>query len=119
VKWQIPKMPGDYASAIVAGGYLYCVYKEGIIGCRRLADGEEMYAERLEGVSKLASPVATADGRIYFASTGKSYVIKAGPKFELLGSGDLQGWGNGSSPAVADGRIFLRDFEFLWCLGKQ
>jgi len=41
-----------------------------------------------------------------------------GPKFEVIGGVDLGGWGNGSSPAVSNGRIFVRDFNFLWCLGK-
>jgi hypothetical protein len=90
-----------------------------VVGCLKVSSGETVFAERLDGVSKLASPIATADGRVYFVSTGKSYVLKAGPKPEVLGGGDLQGWGNGSSPAVSSGRIFVRDFEFLWCLGKK
>lgn len=70
-------------------------------------------------MSKLASPVATADGRLYFVSTGKSYVIKAEAALEVLGKGDLRGSGNGSSPALSGGRIFIRDFDFLYCLGKK
>jgi hypothetical protein len=38
----------------------------------------------LPGVSTWASPFATADGRIYFASAGKSYVLKAGDKLDVL-----------------------------------
>ena len=119
VKWKLPKMPGDYSSAVIAGQYVYFAQKEGVVGCLKVSSGETVFAERLDGVSKLASPIATADGRVYFVSTGKSYVLKAGPKPEVLGGGDLQGWGNGSSPAVSSGRIFVRDFEFLWCLGKK
>jgi outer membrane protein assembly factor BamB len=119
VKWKLPKAPGDYSSAVVAGDYLYFVQKEGIVGCRKFMSGEMVFTERLEGVSKLASPIATADGRIYFVSTGRSYVLKVGPRPEILGGGDLQGWGNGSSPAVSNGRIFVRDFENLWCIGKK
>ena len=46
-------------------------------------------------------------------------MIKAGPKLEILGGGTLGGWGNGSSPAVSGGRIFVRDFKFLYCIGKK
>lgn len=119
VKWQIPKSAGDYSSAVIAGECLYKTRREGLIVCLKLATGEEVYTAPLPGVSKLASPVATADGRVYFASTGKSHVLKAGPTLEVLGQGDLGGWGNGSSPAVSAGKIFLRDFEFLYCLGKK
>ena len=119
VKWQIAKSPGDYSSPVIAGEHIYKVRKEGLIACLKLSTSEEVFAAELEGVSKLASPIATADGRIYFVSTGKSYVIKAGPVPETLGRGDLGGWGNGSSAAVSRGRIFVRDFDFLWCLGKK
>jgi outer membrane protein assembly factor BamB len=119
VKWQLPKLPGDYSSPVIAGDYIYQVQKEGIVGCLKLTTGETVFVERLDKVSKLASPIATADGRVYFVSTGTSYVIKAGPKLEILGGGNLGGWGNGSSAAVSGGRIFVRDFEFLYCLGKK
>ncbi len=85
----------------------------------KLSTGAAVSTARLDGVSKLASPIATADGRVYFASTGKSYVVKPGPTIEVLGGGNLNGWGNGSSPAVSGGRIFVRDFENLWCIGKK
>jgi outer membrane protein assembly factor BamB len=119
VKWQIDKSPGEYSSAVIAGDHIYKARKEGEILCRKLATGEEVFTAELKGVSKLAGPFATADGRVYFVSTGKSYVIKAGPTLEILGGGNLGGGGNGSSPAISTGRIFVRDFEFLWCLGGK
>lgn len=65
-----------------------------------------------------ASPIATADGRIYFVGSAKGYVVKAGPKFEIIGGGNLGGWdfGAGASAAIAGGRIFVRDGEFLYCV---
>ena len=119
VKWQNPKVPGDYASPVIAGDYVYAVQKEGVIGCYKLATGEEVFSAKLDGVSKLASPFATADGRVYFVSAGKSYVIKAGPALEVLGGGDLGDSGNGASPAVSGGRVFVRGSETLYCLGKK
>lgn len=77
------------------------------------------FEESLRRREEFLPLIATSDGRVYFVSTGKSYVIQAGPKFEIVGGGDLGGWGNGSSPAVSNGRIFVRDFDFLWCLGNQ
>ena len=119
MKWRVEKSPGDYSSPVISGGLIFKVRKEGEVLCRKLATGEEVFAEKLEKVSKLASPVATADGRIYFVSTGTSYVIKAAPTLEIIGGGKLGGWGNGSSPAVSNGRIFVRDFRFLWCIGTK
>jgi outer membrane protein assembly factor BamB len=119
VKWREAKIPGDYSSPVICGNYICYVEKEGTIGCLKLSTGEAVCSAKLDGVSKLASPVATADGRVYFVSTGKSYVIKPGPTIEVLGGGNLNSGGNGSSPAVSNGRIFVRDFENLWCIGKK
>jgi outer membrane protein assembly factor BamB len=118
VKWQLDKSPGDYASPVISGDYIYRPVNDGVIECRSLANGERLYNSRLEGVSKLSSPIATADGRIYFVSTGHSYVLKAGPTLEILSSSKLPGGGNGSSPAVSGGRIFVRDHDNLYCVGK-
>jgi len=63
--------------------------------------------------------VLTADGRVYFISAEKSHVIKAGPKFEILATNSLGGSRNGSSPAISGGRIFLRDDQNLYCIGKK
>jgi outer membrane protein assembly factor BamB len=129
LKWKIDKTPASYAyaSPVICGGYIYRTQKPGILTCWKLDTGEEMYAERLEGITNLASPVATADGRIYFATSGRSYIIKAGPKLEVLAKNDLGGGhgNNGPSPAVANGRIYVRDSEpsmgetFLYCIGEK
>lgn len=119
VRWRIDKSPGDYASPVISGDLIFKASAEGEILCRKLATGEEVFREKLDKVSKLASPIATADGRVYFLSTGTSYVIKSEPKLEVIGGGDLGGGGNGSSPAIANGRIFVRDFDFLWCISAK
>ncbi|HUT36787.1 MAG TPA: PQQ-binding-like beta-propeller repeat protein [Planctomycetota bacterium] len=118
-KWRVDKSPGEYSSPVICGDCIYKARKEGEVVCRKLATGEEVFSDKLEKVSKLASPVATADGRVYFVSTGQSHVLKAGPTLEIIGGGTLGGWGNGSSPAVSNGRIFVRDNEFLWCIGAK
>ena len=77
-----------------------------------------MYAERLQDVVNAASPVATADGRIYLATAGKSYVVRAGPTFEILGTSTL-GDANPSSPAIANERLFFRGQRNLYCIGNS
>jgi outer membrane protein assembly factor BamB len=130
VRWKIDKTPASYAyaSPAVCGDYVYRVHKPGILHCWKLSTGELLYAQRLEGLTNLASPLVTADGRVYFLTSARSYVIKAGPKLEVLARNDLGGYGgnNGPSPAVSDGRIYVRDAEpagpagaFLYCVGKK
>src|SRR5262249_3989456 len=67
------------SSAIIVGDYIYRSCDPGLIKCRELATGDLVYEERAPKLSPSASPISCPDGRIYFASPGKSYVIKAGP----------------------------------------
>ena len=118
VKWRTPPIPEGYSSPLVAAGCVYRINNPGVLRCWQLDSGEALYSERLpQGVSAAASPIATADGRIYLASAGKSLVIRSGPKFEVLANNDL-GESSPASPAVANGRIYLKGSRHLFCIGK-
>jgi outer membrane protein assembly factor BamB len=120
LRWQTPKIPeGHYSSPVVVGDHLYRTHAPGLLRCAKMATGETVYDERLPpGSPGHSSPIATADGRIYLASAGKSVVIKAGPEFKVLAVNDL-GDGSAASPAVAGGRLFLKGARYLWCIGKK
>jgi outer membrane protein assembly factor BamB len=119
IRWQVPKLQWSYASTVIAGDYLYRAAKPGLVTCRRVSTGEVVYSERLEGVTLVSSPVATADGRIYFACAAKSHVLKAGPKFEVLATNVLPAGDDGPSAAVSEGRLFLKSSGELFCIGKK
>ncbi len=119
VKWRTPPVNEGYSSAVIVGDYLYRVHQPGILTCRKLATGELVWSERVPaGVDHAASPIASADGRIYFATGGKSLVLAAGPKYEVLATNDLGDPGR-ASPAVANGRIYVKGGKRLWCLGEK
>ena len=119
VKWTHRKVPEGLGCPLIVGDYLYRAHKPGLVSCWRLSTGEKLFSERLQGVSYLSSPFATPDGRVYFASAGKSYVLEAGPKFKVLAENTLPGGDDGPSPAVSGGRIFLRSTSTLFCAGKK
>ncbi|HMY70391.1 MAG TPA: hypothetical protein PLQ88_01045, partial [Blastocatellia bacterium] len=59
-----------------------------------------------------ASPIA-ADGKVYFSSEdGEIFVVKAGPKFELLSTNPV-GEVMMATPAISDGMIFIRGQKHL------
>jgi outer membrane protein assembly factor BamB len=118
LKWKIPQVAEGFSSAVIVGEHLYRVHNPGVLHCWELATGKEIYAERLEGVSTSASPIATADGQLYFASAGKSHVVKAGPTFEVLATNDLAEV-SPASAAIANGRIYLKGNRSLFCIGKK
>jgi hypothetical protein len=84
-----------------------------------MASGKVVYEKRMPRISPSTSPIATADGRIYFASSGRSYVIKAGPKCEILATNDLGERDPFVTPAVSGGRLFIRGKSYLWCIGTK
>ena len=118
LKWTFPQIPEGLSSAIIAGGFVWRTNNPETLKCIRLATGELAFSERLSGVSSWASPFATPDGRIYFASAGKSYVLKVGEKLEVLATNEI-GEESRASAAVSDGRIFLRGDRHLYCIGKK
>jgi outer membrane protein assembly factor BamB len=119
VKWQIKVTAPAGSSGIVVGRYLYRACNNDMLRCWEMATGELVYEERLPKISPSTSPIATADGRIYFASSARSYVIKADPKFELLASNDLGERDPFATPAVSNGRLFIKGRNYLWCIGTK
>ena len=116
VRWKLGQVPEGYSSPVVAGDYLYRLVSPETVRCVTLSSGGVAFSERLPGVATSVSPVATADGRVYLAGAGKSFVLKAGPKAEVLEVNDL-GDGGHSSPAVAGGRLYLKGRRNLYCIG--
>ena len=119
VRWRVRRAPEAYGSPIVVGDYVYRAHKPDILKCWSLKTGEELFSERLRWVPYFPSPFSTADGRVYFASGRKTYVIKAGPKLELLATNDADFGDDGPSAAVSEGRIFLKSTSRLMCVGKK
>jgi hypothetical protein len=117
-KWQIKTVPEGFSSPVIVGDYLIRLTNPEMLRCWKMADGQEIFKERLNGVSTASSPFTTPEGRIYLASGGKSYVVKLGPKLELLAVNDL-GESSQASPAVADGCIFLKGERHLFCIANK
>lgn len=115
LKWTSRRIPEGLSSPVSSGDYLYRLHTPGVLECMRWATGETVYSERVPGAVTSASPIATADGRLYLASAGKSYVVKAGPQFEVLATSDLGDAGL-ASPAVSSGSLFLKGRKQLYCI---
>lgn len=117
LKWTFPQIPEGLSSAIIVGAHVFRVHNPETVKCLDLRKGELVFGERLRGVSTWASPFATPEGRIYFASAGRSYVLKAGPTLEILATNEI-GEENRASAAPSDGQIFIRGNRNLYCIGK-
>lgn len=117
VKWKLDQIPEGLSSPAIVGEYLYRLHNPGVLKCVDLATGTEQYAQRLNGVSVSSSPIVTPDGKLYFASAGKTFVVQSGPKYELLATNDL-GDASASSAAASAGKLIFKGKKFLWCVAK-
>jgi outer membrane protein assembly factor BamB len=119
IKWTTGGLPECIGSPIIVGDHVFRIQSSGIVRVLKAADGEETDRQRLDKIgSTWASPVADADGRLYFASGGRSFVLKAGAKLEVLASNDL-GDPNHASPAVSGGRLYIMGLKNLYAIGPR
>jgi len=111
VAGSVPYVP----TPVAHGNWLFIWNDSGIVSCIDAAGGERVWRERVGG-SYFGSPIRVGD-RIYCISReGEVVVIAAKPEFELLGRVDLEE-GSHSTPAVADGVMYLRTFSQLMAVG--
>ena len=119
VPWQYTKGTAYVPSPILYGDYLYLTTDRGILTCIDAKTGEVKY----EGgripipATFTASPVAF-EGKILMTSEdGDTFIIKAGPKHEVIGTNSV-GEPVYASPAIADGRIYIRGEKNIYCIGS-
>jgi outer membrane protein assembly factor BamB len=119
VMWRQTKAVPEIPSPLVWQGRLYLIRSGGLLSCRDLESGTQIYDNRIDSPGGyFASPVL-ADGRIYLASDrGAITVVKAGDAFEVLAHNDL-GDPVIASPAIAENVLYIRSAHRLWALGLK
>jgi outer membrane protein assembly factor BamB len=115
-QWRYATTP-DVPSPLVYEGLVYlCMAQNGRLICLDAKTGKKQYEEDLHRAIYRASPVG-ADGKVYLtARDGVISVVKAGAKFELLAANTLPDQIT-ASPAISNGRIYVRGWETLYALG--
>ncbi|MBI2687948.1 MAG: PQQ-binding-like beta-propeller repeat protein [Acidobacteria bacterium] len=113
---SIPQLP----SPLVYRGVLYMINEGGVVTTLDAATGKLHKQARLRGEADryYASPVA-ADGKVFIAShTGTVSVLKAGAEQELLAVNQVDEEVL-ATPALADGRVYLRTKGAVYCYGGK
>ncbi|HKY42359.1 MAG TPA: PQQ-binding-like beta-propeller repeat protein [Pyrinomonadaceae bacterium] len=119
VPWKYAKGTAYVPSPILYGDYLYLTTDRGILTALDAKTGEVKYEGGRTPVPATftASPVAF-EGKILMTSEdGDTFIIKAGPKHEIIGTNSL-GEAVYASPAIADGRIYIRGEKHLYAIGN-
>jgi outer membrane protein assembly factor BamB len=117
IAWYREPAGAYHPTPLVLGDYLYVLYSTGFFACFEAKTGKPVYERERLGSSFTASPWSY-DAKIFcLGENGTTYVVKAGPKFELLGKNPLDEVAL-ATPALADGRLFLRTVTNLYCIQK-
>lgn len=118
IAWKETQNTPDSCSPVAWNSLLWVVTDNGIGACYRQATGEKMWRERIGGRDYKASPLA-GDGKVYFLSReGLCTVIAAEAERDVLASNTLDDEFV-ASPAVSNGRIYLRGKKALYAIGAK
>jgi len=100
---------------LTADGLLFTCHDRGQISCLRADTGKLLWQEKPAG-RYYGSPV-WVNGKLYVITTeGEVVVVKADPKYELLGINPL-GEKSQATPAIANGIMYLRTDSHLISIG--
>jgi outer membrane protein assembly factor BamB len=119
VLWRYYKSLPNSASALLYEGVVYLVKDGGILTTLDPETGNVLKQDRLrDALEKYwASPV-TGDGKIYMtAEDCKISVLKPAGQWEIIAVNDLPG-NCFATPAIADGRIYVRTSEAIYSFGR-
>ena len=120
VQWRMDDSGIQMASPTYCGGNLYFFERgRGIVHCVDIQTGRVVYESRVRGANAFwASP--WTDGKHLYAldSEGNTHVIAPGNELKVIAVNEFeqQAWG---TPALADGRIYLRTVDNLYCIGTN
>jgi outer membrane protein assembly factor BamB len=118
IVWEYKKGTAYVPSNLLYGDYLYLLSDKGILTCLDAKTGNVVY----EGgrvplpTTFMASPVAFEDKILLASQDGYMFLIKAGPVHEVLAVNSIDE-PIYASPAIADGRIFIRGEKSLYAVG--
>jgi outer membrane protein assembly factor BamB len=105
---------------LLMDGKLYFLRaNNGELTCLDAKTGKVYYSkEKLEGIGNLYSSPSGIGDRIYIAAENICLVIKAGEKFEIMSSNELNDNFH-ASPVIIDNKLILRGFDSLYCFSEE
>ena len=117
--WSYNKGTAYVPSPILYGDYLYLMAGNGSLTCLDAKTGKVIYegGRVPKAIGFTASPVAYEDKVLITSEEGETFVVKAGPKHEIIGTNSVDE-PVFASPAIADGKIFIRGVNNLFAIGE-
>jgi hypothetical protein len=119
IRWHYQKPVPQVPSTLLYKGVLYMINDSGILISFDPATGNVIKQGRLHGAidKYFSSPVAADDKVFLIGEAGEVSVLKAAGDWQVLAVNELDDECF-ATPAIADGRIYIRTRSALYCFGK-
>ena len=111
------------ATPLLCEGRLYWIDDQGIAYCISATDGEVVYRERVQDLQSgrpvYASPVLIGENIYVVTRRSGTIVYPPGDEFNPIAQNVIAGDETdfNGSPAVSEGKIYLRSNQSLYCIG--
>lgn len=115
--WRREREVAHIATPLVKGDRIYIFSEQGFATCLDAKTGKEIWQERLGGTFT-SSPLCVGDHIYCISDSGDVFVLDAKDDFQMTGPSKL-GEKTQATPAIADGRMFIRTEKSLISLGSK
>jgi len=116
ILWQSDEYMSDVPSPIATKDYLFLITSYGAVACYGSKDGKKLWEHEFS-TGFYGSPVLVNNSIYLIDMKGNTHIFIASDKFNLIATNPL-GENSTCTPAFADGRIYIRGKENLYCIGK-
>jgi outer membrane protein assembly factor BamB len=117
VAWKNTRQVPFCASPLYHGGHVFTLKDGGLLSCLDARDGKPLKSDRLPAHGNYYSSPVAGDGKVYLLSErGELTVVSAAADWRVLAVSAFEEDAY-ATPALADGRIYLRTAGHLYCFG--
>jgi outer membrane protein assembly factor BamB len=118
--WKRERNKNQLGTGVIHDGYFYVLDTPGIAECLELNTGKLVWEKRVNGAgpkNESWSSMILAGDKIYVLNqSGDTIILRASPKFEIIGVNSIGNELTNASLAVSDGELFIRTHQNLWCI---
>ena len=111
-----------HPTPLIIGENLYMLFDFGFMRCFNAKTGEEVYGKkRIGGARGFSSSPVSYDGKIFcIDEDGVTFVIQAGPEFDVLHKNKLADDDMGmATPLVLGDKLLIRTSKRLYCISEN
>ncbi|MBT4484349.1 MAG: PQQ-like beta-propeller repeat protein, partial [Candidatus Latescibacteria bacterium] len=120
ILWSYDKYTPYTPSPLLLGGLLYFLKSNnGFLTCLDVSTGQPHYSnQRLEGIGGVYSSPVGVQERVYILGReGVTLVLRHGPEYNVMATNTLDDKFD-SSPVIVGDEIYLRGYNYLYCIAR-